>query len=422
MAWLNQNQPPDGDRAMAGNVPVRESDPSSPRSEIGFSAPLPENMRLLNLDENSSQSQQDKRKSGQEHEDLSSGQSSMPPLSSSRLESPVEPQLETICETPRESPLGASANTTEHPPIQADTPNDEGIACRHRIMREKTESTVDSGEGISLRDYSDLSNSWGSVSSVTHCHECEIYRQGFPSSESYDFWKSIDNHPNCHMKYFNVIVDRLIERFPDDNNLLNDKKMKNFLRAILHAEESNDAAQVNLKDYLRLVRFFGPVCEDKNNHCILLSQLKIIIEKSLIPNMESRRREKISWFAGDINRETSKKLLRDQRDGTFLVRMSKSEAERGTFVVSIKHDCDFHHFEITGHPDDAVQTCTSNEYSANLEWKGRRYSNLPEVIDVVRAEPLHDDDDGESEVIFCRRVCPDLPLNAQICGYKKAKR
>lgn len=173
MAWLNQNQPPDGNRAMAGNVPVRESDPSSPRSERGFSAALPENMQLLNLDENSCQSQQEKRKSGQEHEDLSSGQSSMPPLSSSPLESPFESQSETICGTLRESPQGASVNTTEHPPIQADEPNDEGIACRFKTMREKTESTVDSGEGISLRDYSDLSNSWGSVSSVMHCHQCK---------------------------------------------------------------------------------------------------------------------------------------------------------------------------------------------------------------------------------------------------------
>ncbi|KAJ8315876.1 hypothetical protein KUTeg_008026 [Tegillarca granosa] len=284
MAWLNQNLPPDNHRAMPGNVPVRESDPSSPRSEIGFSASLPENMRLLNLDANPCQSEQEKRKSGQEHEDVSSAISSMPPLSSNP---------ETLCSRLRESPQGASAIVTEHGPIQADEPNNEEIAYRCKMIREKAESWMSSSDGIPV-DYSELSSSWGSISSsLVPCHTCEIYRQGFPSTESYDFWKSIDNHPNCHTKHFKTLLQRMEEKFPEDKDLLNDKKMKNVIRAILHAEESNDAAEVSLKDYLRLVRFFGPVCEDKNKRCILLLQLKIIIEKSLHQNSDPRRKEKI---------------------------------------------------------------------------------------------------------------------------------
>ncbi|KAM9314615.1 proto-oncogene vav isoform 2-T2 [Pholidichthys leucotaenia] len=50
-----------------------------------------------------------------------------------------------------------------------------------------------------------------------------------------------------------------------------------------------------------------------------------------------------SWFAGNMDRNTSKNLLLPRSDGTFLVR----QKDRGEFAISIKYNMDVRHIKIT---------------------------------------------------------------------------
>lgn len=170
---------------------------------------------------------------------------------------------------------------------------------------------------------------------------------------------------------------------------------------------------VELSKFLKIVRFFGPVKNDaESGRCCLVKHLHEITKKSVRKNPTTK--ERLSWFGGEMSRTEAESLLRNQRNSTFLVRMSQSGSDNGDFVVSVVDGEECLHFEIEG---NHMESAKSPDMNCHLRFLGRTYRTLPEVIEDLQTTPLHDEDSGLD--IWCRRICPDLPFNNVITPYKR---
>ncbi|XP_062615945.1 uncharacterized protein LOC134277629 [Saccostrea cucullata] len=125
------------------------------------------------------------------------------------------------------------------------------------------------------------------------------------------------------------------------------------------------------------------------------------------------KNQKVSWFAGEMSRDKANEILQSQSDNTYLVRMSESKAESGSFVVSVKNEKGCHHFEIEGDP---LKSANSPTLDCHLRFMGSSYKTLPVAIGDLKYNSLYDEENDEE--IMCTRICPNLPFNKFITSYK----
>ncbi|XP_048240614.1 uncharacterized protein LOC124125878 isoform X1 [Haliotis rufescens] len=129
-----------------------------------------------------------------------------------------------------------------------------------------------------------------------------------------------------------------------------------------------------------------------------------------------RSTKKLCWFAGEMSRDEAERKLDGKVPGTFMIRMSATHREEGSFVLSlVMADETTEHFLIEGHPSQAVQ---SNPFSLCLTFQGHTFSGLPDLVNeyLVRTDISDGDPDNGTR---CQRVCSDLPYNGILSSYKK---
>lgn len=251
------------------------------------------------------------------------------------------------------------------------------------------------------------------------CDVCDVVEKSYPDHDSIEFWRSIeessDFRTRCHKKFYKRMVLRFREVFPDEPALRNTRTM-NFLKMLLHIEGTDDTVEVLFDKYIRVLKFFGPV-KLQGNRCVLLQQLQLMIDKSLKYNSNAKK-EKISWFAGDMSRQEAENRLSPEPRGTYLIRMSQNNADRGDFALSVKQNDVLYHIEIKGQP---LKALTQEPFSSCLVFQDKEYSSLVEIVEELKYGPVTVTDEEAETEIWCERICPGLPLNGVISGYKRTK-
>lgn len=250
------------------------------------------------------------------------------------------------------------------------------------------------------------------------CSTCKMFRDTAASKETMEFWSEVEtpsqnNTKGCHSKFWIRFYAKLKEKFPKEEGL-NSKQTKYLLKTLLGVCDDVEGI-VELSRFLKIVRFFGPVKNDgESGRCCLVKHLHEIMQKSV--QKDATTKDRVSWFGGEMSRTEAESLLRNQRNCTYLVRMSQSGSDNGDFVVSVVDEEECVHFEIEGNPTESAK---SPDLNCHLRFLGRTYRSLPEVIRDLQTTPLHDEDSGED--IWCRRICPDLPFNNVMTPYKRTK-
>ncbi|XP_033741586.1 uncharacterized protein LOC117328237 [Pecten maximus] len=276
---------------------------------------------------------------------------------------------------------------------------------------------------------SNLASSFGSASLSTNpdydCENCSLIDSALPSQDSIDFWRSVPrkglDENGCHIKFLEKFI-KALKDFSNAHDLLADSKVLNLFKTLLKVDMADETAVVEYKNFARLVKYLGPV---KRNEGVLLQQIHSIKAASIV--RDKSRREKMSWFAGEMSRKDAESILKNERCGTYLVRMSQTTV--GAFVVSVQYEGTVEHVEISGDYREAV---ANHPYDARLSLNGNMYTSLVEAVTSLKTQPLtitEEADEGEegeeaekSFEVFCKFCCPSLPLNGVISGYKKARR
>ncbi|XP_061177361.1 uncharacterized protein LOC133186099 [Saccostrea echinata] len=259
------------------------------------------------------------------------------------------------------------------------------------------------------------------VSAMPPCDICDVCEKSYPHHESIEFWRSIDEcsdlRTRCHKKFYKRLIQRFREVFPEEAALRNSRTM-NLLKNLLHIEGTDDTVEVYFDKFVRVLKFFGPV-KLSGQRCILLEQLQLLIDKSLRYNKQ--RKEKISWFAGDMTRQQAESKLNSEPGGTYLIRMSQNNSEHGDFVLSVKQGDAIHHIEIKGQP---LKAFDQQPFSSCLIFKEKEYSSLIDLVEDLKYDSITitgEEDETEVTELWCTTICPGLPLNSAITGYKRTK-
>ncbi|XP_062566648.1 uncharacterized protein LOC134228963 [Saccostrea cucullata] len=258
------------------------------------------------------------------------------------------------------------------------------------------------------------------VSAIPPCDVCDVCEKSYPHHESIEFWRSVeecsDIRTRCHKKFYKRLIQRFREVFPEETTLRN-KRTMNLLKNLLHIEGTDDTVEVHFDKFVRVLKFFGPV-KLSGQRCILLEQLQLLIDKSLKNN---QRKEKISWFAGDMSRQQAESKLDPEPNGTFLIRMSQNNSEHGDFVLSVKQGDTVHHIEIKGQP---LKAFAQQPFSSCLLFREKEYSSLIDLVEELKYDSITvtgEEDGSEETEVWCSAICPGLPLNSAITGYKRTK-
>lgn len=102
----------------------------------------------------------------------------------------------------------------------------------------------------------------------------------------------------------------------------------------------------------------------------------------------------------------------------FYSRMSQNNADRGDFALSVKQNDVLYHIEIKGQP---LKALTQEPFSSCLVFQDKEYSSLVEIVEELKYGPVTVTDEEAETEIWCERICPGLPLNGVISGYKRTK-
>ncbi|OWF47500.1 uncharacterized protein LOC110454325 isoform X1 [Mizuhopecten yessoensis] len=242
------------------------------------------------------------------------------------------------------------------------------------------------------------------------CAECSLIKDLIRHSpESTIFWHTIKLGPSeggCHQKYMAHFLTALDDYARDP--CLKDEKTTALLKRLLRVDHIDVTARVEYSNFARLVQYFGPI---RRNNCIMVKQIHNIVQKSSVFTNKIRK-ETVSWFAGDMTRDTADSLILDHSSGTYLVRMSQTFP--GCFVVSVTSGGSLFHIAIEA---DVATALRSDPYNANLRLHGLVYPSLVEAAQSLKTRILETEDGLE---IMCRKCCPNLAINAIISGYRKS--
>ncbi|XP_067675971.1 uncharacterized protein [Haliotis asinina] len=245
------------------------------------------------------------------------------------------------------------------------------------------------------------------------CDLCRAADKLFLCSDSKDFWYSISSDSCCE-RVWTDFQQKLKAKFPQDPVFKGGKaRIMPLLKSLLGVNES--LAKVHIKAFLRMIKFIGPFRAEQDR-CVVLKQLEDLLEHSFIKDPRNKK-QKISWFAGPMSRTDAETKLEGRPSGTFLIRSSETENEEGSFALSlVMADETISHFLIEGHPSEAIH---SNPFSLMLTFRDERYSSLPHLVNNFLFKEEISEEDGEENATRCSKVCPGLPYNNIINGYKK---
>ncbi|KAL5011041.1 hypothetical protein ScPMuIL_013346 [Solemya velum] len=269
-------------------------------------------------------------------------------------------------------------------------------------------------------DFTDkLNNSSNSISSHRNRYSSyDIAADEAVCADSLKFWEEIGDSGPCYTKTWIELREHFHTKFSSDPLAKPKGMTMKFLEVLLGVSSSGKdkvvvKCVVIISIFLKVVRFFGPVKADEKGLCILLQELEKVRKGSTL-NIEGK---KISWFGMDMTRWTAEEKLGDQKDGTYLVRMSESSADSGNFVVSVVHSSNVYHIEIEGIPKDAFKT---TPFEVKLMYEDETFSNLVEVMKFIFRHPICPEEIDAT--IYCSTVYPDMPNQAFISGYTKQKK
>ncbi|XP_067674631.1 uncharacterized protein [Haliotis asinina] len=243
------------------------------------------------------------------------------------------------------------------------------------------------------------------------CRKCTLADGMFLCPESRNFWERIPSTVCCR-RIWKDFIDTFREDFPEERALCK-KRVMNIFKNLLGVEYQ-ELGEISVEDFLRVIKFFGPF-RTEGDRCVVVKQVEQLVENSYQKSAD--KKSKICWFGGYMTRSEAENKLQNQKPGTFLIRMSVSEEEAGCFALSlVMLDNSIEHFEIKGHPDEAV---TMHPFSLELEFKGRHFTSLPDLVNnCLSLEVIVPESDNPGNGVRCSIICPGLPYNHILNGYK----
>ncbi|XP_046553800.1 uncharacterized protein LOC124263253 [Haliotis rubra] len=163
------------------------------------------------------------------------------------------------------------------------------------------------------------------------CDLCRAADRLLLCSHSKDFWYSIRSDTCCE-RVWSDFHDKLKATFPQDPAFKGGKaRIMPLLKSLLGVNESLE--KVHIKSFLRVIKFIGPFRAEQDR-CVVLKQLEDLLEHSFIKDPKNRK-QKISWFAGPLSRKDADAKLKERPTGTFLIRLSETQSEEGSFSLAL---------------------------------------------------------------------------------------
>ncbi|XP_061427441.1 uncharacterized protein LOC133354545 [Lethenteron reissneri] len=235
---------------------------------------------------------------------------------------------------------------------------------------------------------------------------CLIFRRNteydLHSKENVRFWLNLNG--NAENKKFPDLVAGLRKSFPDVKFT---RRLVKLMAALLRTYEED--GYLSLSSFCRLVGWFGPLnrCSINGRQtCILLKNLEALFEKSMLSSCLGVPE---SWFAGHMTQTEAWTLLKGAVPGTFLIRFSESQAENGSFALSIA-TASGEPENVSIHGDPCTASLGNPMLNLALRYGGDddncRYPDLPTLVATrLKKHPFHSD-----HVERCILPCPRLPL------------
>jgi len=258
-----------------------------------------------------------------------------------------------------------------------------------------------------------------------HCENCQLFWMECESAR-------IRKDPGF-CRRFESIKHQLKPMFLIAEINKRDVKWRKMLKILYHLltgrnpENASSTSCMNeaikVEQFVNLVKRFGCVKKldnnDGNHMCFLLQEVQNLLENSIAITSS---RMTISWFAGHMTGSDAHSRLRNKEEGTFLVRLSESRADKGAFVVAVKAEGndDVRQYLIVGEPERMGSDEDDDEYNnrfrlfINGEPEEESYLDLTTFID-ERCK-YQDIEEG----VCCKKICDNLPLNADFTGYRLA--
>lgn len=305
-----------------------------------------------------------------------------------------------------------SETCEQHIHTENTAPHD-AIAMRRAYIQRKSNDSGSLGSSLTTEEMRRL---YDTELYIAGCDTCKLLREACPSKETVGFWDEVDmiggdERKKCHSKFWIPFLSKLKSAFSDEDGF-GSKQVVHLLKTLLGVEGDDDG-EISLSKLVNVVRYFGPIKKDEENKCILVRHLVDIVKRSLVPVLIGKKKVKQSWFAGAMTRDNADEALKDEKDNTYLVRMSLSGSESGNFVVSVKDSHGIHHFEIEGDP---AESSKSRSLNCHLAFIGNTYDSLPSVIEDLKYNAIRDEE--EDRDVHCTYICPNLPFNSVIAPYK----
>lgn len=305
-----------------------------------------------------------------------------------------------------------SETCEQHIHTENTAPHD-AIAMRRAYIQRKSNDSGSLGSSLTTEEMRRL---YDTELYIAGCDTCKLLREACPSKETVGFWDEVDmiggdERKKCHSKFWIPFLSKLKSTFSDEDGF-GSKQVVHLLKTLLGVEGDDDG-EISLSKLVNVVRYFGPIKKDEENKCILVRHLVDIVKRSLVPVLIGKKKVKQSWFAGAMTRDDADEALKDEKDNTYLVRMSVSGSDSGNFVVSVKDSHGIHHFEIEGDP---AESSKSRSLNCHLAFIGNTYDSLPGVIEDLKYNAIRDEE--EDRDVHCTYICPNLPFNSVIAPYK----
>lgn len=305
-----------------------------------------------------------------------------------------------------------SETCEQHIHTENTAPHD-AIAMRRAYIQRKSNDSGSLGSSLTTEEMRRL---YDTELYIAGCDTCKLLREACPSKETVGFWDEVDmiggdERKKCHSKFWIPFLSKLKSTFSDEDGF-GSKQVVHLLKTLLGVEGDDDG-EISLSKLVNVVRYFGPIKKDEENKCILVRHLVDIVKRSLVTVQIGKKKVKQSWFAGAMTRDEADEALKDEKDNTYLVRMSVSGSDSGNFVVSVKDSHGIHHFEIEGDP---AESSKSRSLNCHLAFIGNTYDSLPSVIEDLKYNAIRDEE--EDRDVHCTYICPNLPFNSVIAPYK----
>eukprot|EP00794_Sanderia_malayensis_P017533 gene17533-19283_t len=221
------------------------------------------------------------------------------------------------------------------------------------------------------------------------------------------FWESISGDKK--MKKLKDVKEAFKKKFENKN-------FGYIWKLIVHTLKLDPAGGgnqlVTAENFRRMLAFFSPAEKEDVDCC--MKRAYELMKQSMTTMKISGESVKCSWLAGHMSSEDAEDRLLLQPNGTFLVRFSISNADKGWYVLAIKTKSHgVHEFRLEQFTDD------DNKRKFRLLGNDLIFDSLPMLITHFREDgKVIDAEEKISE--YLAKPCPNLPLNSICRGYTSA--